>query len=110
MWRDVDLGDLAGVVFPREAHAPTDEESKADYYDSIFHSAAVVGINTSAMIEAAIVGRSVLTILDPEYERVQRGTLHFRYLLEVGGGFVSVAESLGEHVAQLEHALAGADE
>jgi hypothetical protein len=97
-------------VFPRAGHAPTDEESKADYFDSIHHSRAVVGLNTSAMIEAAIVGRPVLTVLDPEYERVQQGTLHFRYLLEVGGGLLTVARTLDEHAAQLERAIVDGDD
>jgi hypothetical protein len=111
VWLDADLGDLPGVVvFPRVAHAPTDDESKADYFDSIHHSAAVVGLNTSAMIEAAIVGRPVLTVLDPEYERIQQGTLHFRYLLEVGGGLLSVSRSVEEHAAQLARAVAGEDD
>ncbi len=105
-WRDVDPRDLPDLtVFPADAHAPVDRRSKADYYDSIYHSAAVVGLNTSAMIEAAIVGRPVLTVLDPEYERVQEGTLHFRYLLEVGGGLLSVSRTLGEHVHQLARAI-----
>jgi hypothetical protein len=109
-WLDADLGDLRNtVVFPRDAHAPTDAASKADYFDSIYHSAAVVGLNTSAMIEAAIVGRPVLTVLDPEYERVQQGTLHFRYLLEVGGGLLRVALTLEEHAAQLAEAVEGHD-
>jgi len=106
-----ELGALPGVVvFPREAHAPTDAGSKADYFDSIYHSAAVVGLNTSAMIEAAIVGRPVLTVLDPAYERVQQGTLHFRYLLEVGGGLLRVSRSLEEHAGRLEAAVEGRDE
>jgi hypothetical protein len=110
VWVDADLGDLPGVaVFPRVAHAPTDDESKADYFDSIYHSAAVVGLNTSAMIEAAIVGRPVLTVLEREYERIQQGTLHFRYLLEVGGGLLSVSRALDEHGEQLAHAVAGED-
>ena len=36
----------------------------------------------------------------------QEGTLHFRYLLNVGGGLVQVARSLEEHVAQLSATLA----
>jgi hypothetical protein len=109
-WAGVDLSDLSGVVVhPRQAHAPTDRASKADYFDSIYHSAAVVGLNTSAMIEAAIVGRSVLTVLDPAYDRVQRGTLHFRYLLEVGGGLLRVANTLPEHAVQAAQAVAGED-
>jgi hypothetical protein len=108
-WLDVAAGDRA-VIFPREGHAPTDPESKADYFDSIYHSAAVVGLNTSAMIEAAIVGRSVLTVLDPDYERVQEGTLHFRYLTDPRDGVLQAAHSLEEHVVQLEQAVAGRDD
>ena len=107
-WDGVDLPGV--VVFPRAGHAPTDDESKADYFDSIHHSRAVVGLNTSAMIEAAIVDRPVLTVLDPEYERVQQGTLHFRYLLEVGGGLLTVARTLDEHAGQLERAIADGDD
>jgi hypothetical protein len=107
-WKAVDLSRLDGVVvFPGEGRPPVDEESKADYFDSIYHSSAVVGLNTSAMIEAAIVGRPVLTVLDPQYEQVQAGTLHFRYLLEVGGGLLSVSRDLDEHTNQLAGVLAG---
>jgi hypothetical protein len=110
-WDGVDLADLPGVVVhPRDAHAPIDPTSKADYFDSIHHSAGVVALNTSAMIEAAIVGRSVLTVLDPEFERVQLGTLHFRYLLEVAGGLLRVAETLPEHVRQAAEAISGDDD
>ena len=38
-WLDGDLDDCpASSVFPRDGHAPTDDESKADYFDSIYHS------------------------------------------------------------------------
>ena len=107
-WAGVDLGEGA-VVFPADGHAPTDHESKAEFYDSLHHSAAVVALNTSVMIEAAIAGRSVLTILDPEWERVQQGTLHFAYLLEVAGGLLRVSRTLDEHAAQLDEAVRGAD-
>jgi hypothetical protein len=110
-WDGVDLSDLPGVVVhPPDAHAPIDQASKADYFDSIHHSAGVVALNTSAMIEAAIVGRPVLTILDPEFDRVQLGTLHFRYLLEVAGGLLRVAETLPQHVIQAAEAVAGDDD
>jgi hypothetical protein len=75
-------------------------------YDTVFHSAAVVGLNTSAEIEAAIVGRPVFTIIDPEAGG-QSGTLHFHYLLQQNGGHVRLAESFDEHRRQLEDALSG---
>ena len=80
------------------------DDARADFFDSLSHSAAVVGINTTAMIEAAIVGKSVLTVLSPEF--AQESTLHFDYLLEENGGFLHVAGSLDEHVVQLGHVLA----
>jgi hypothetical protein len=75
-------------------------------YDTIFHSAAIVGLNTSAEIEAAIVGRPVFTILDSN-AKGQQGTLHFHYLLRQRGGHVELAENFDQHTAQLSDALAG---
>ena len=76
-------------------------ESRADYFDSLYHAAAVVGLNTSALVEAAIVDRPVFTMLLPEFRENQEGTFHFHHLLTVGDGFLNVARSLDEHVAQL---------
>ena len=109
-WRDVDLADHGAVVWPREPPLPTDRSSKADYFDSLHHSAAVVGLNSTAMLEAGLVGRPVLTILVPEFWESQEGTLHFHYLLEVGGGLLRVTRSLDEHTTQLAEAVRGADE
>lgn len=75
-------------------------------YDTLAHGAAVVGLNTSAEIEAAIVGRPVFTVLDSGAEG-QRGTLHFHYLLQSEGGHVETAPNLAEHLAQVSGALAG---
>jgi hypothetical protein len=75
-------------------------------YDTVHHSAAVVGLNTSAEIEAAIVGRPVFTIIDAAAAG-QRGTLHFHYLLRSQGGHVELADSFDQHRAQLAEALAG---
>jgi hypothetical protein len=78
-------------------------------YDTVHHSVAAVGLNTSAEIEAAIVGRPVYTILDPNAEG-QKGTLHFHYLLRERGGHVYLADSFDEHRRQLSDALAGIDD
>jgi hypothetical protein len=103
-WRDVDLSRFENVaVWPPQGTSVTTDEARADFFDSLAHSEAVVGINTTAMIEAAIVGKSVLTVLAPEF--AQESTLHFDYLLEQNGGFLHVASSLEEHVRQLENVL-----
>jgi hypothetical protein len=74
--------------------------ARADYFDSLYHSAAVAGLNTSAFIEAGILGRPVHTILLPEWYESQMGTVHFRYLFEAGGGLLTSATSYDEHLAQ----------
>jgi hypothetical protein len=102
-WTAADLRELGGVsVWPRGAFNPASEQGRRDFFDSLHYSQAVVGINTSAMIEAAIVGRPVLTVTDFE---TQAGTLHFHYLLAEHGGPVEVASTLREHVEQLAEAL-----
>lgn len=106
-WLKADLSDLDNVaLYPRHTANPVNEHDREDYFDSLYHSAAVVGINTSAMIEAAIVGRTVHTILDPAFTHTQEGTLHFRYLLPSNGGFLRVATSMDDHVRQLAETLA----
>ncbi len=103
-WKGADLGRFGNaVVWPGRGRAPVTEAAVADFYDSLVHSAAVTGVNTTAMIEAAIVGKSVLTVLEPEF--AQESTLHFQYLLEENGGFLHVATSLDELLVRLGRVL-----
>ena len=106
-WQGVDLGELGNVtVWPPAGAQPDAGEARAGYFDSLAHSACVVGINTSGLIEAGIVGKSVLTVLDPDFAGTQSGTLHFQYLRWENGGLLRVADNLEAHLAQLEQALA----
>jgi hypothetical protein len=106
-WGALDVAALPGVaLWPPAGTDPTDGDFWTDYFESIHYSAAVVGINTSAQIEAAIVGRPVLTVRAPEFAHAQGGTLHFRHLVGQGGA-VREAGSLDEHVAQLDEVLRG---
>jgi hypothetical protein len=76
-------------------------------YDSLHHSSAVVGLNTSAMIEAGIANRPVLTLVMDEFAGGQEGTLHFHYLRAINGGLLHEASSLDAHVTQVAQALQG---
>jgi len=105
-WRQADLREYGpAVVWPLAGATPSDTESRGDYFNSIVHSAAVIGINTTAEIESAIVGRGVLTILAPEFQATQEGTLHFEHLRRADGGLVRVAQTFSEHVEQLNETL-----
>lgn len=107
-WADVDLSELSNVVvYPAGGAQADDEHARDDYFDSLQHSAAVVGINTSAQVEAAILGKTVLTVAHPAFAGTQDGTLHFRYLRWENGGNVRVASSFSEHFDQLGRVVSG---
>lgn len=100
-----DTGDPLTVVWPPRGEMPDDAERHAAFFDSLYHADAVVGLNTSAMIEAAIVGRQVHTILEPRYEISQMSTYHFKYLTNPKGGILRVATDWEMHFAQLRETL-----
>lgn len=106
-WQGVSFAGLGPVVcWPPAGAVPVDALSKTDYYDSMFHATAVVGLNTSAMIEAAIVGRPVHTVLLPEFRDNQEGTVHFHYLLTGPDHLLHATRSLDQHAGDLAATLA----
>jgi hypothetical protein len=102
-WKTIDLAPFAHVAL--YGSNPMDAASKEDYFESLHYSQAVVGLNTSAFLEAAIVDRPVHTILAPEFRDNQLGTLHFHYLLDVGGGMLRTSTHFEEHHQQLTESL-----
>ena len=104
-WLTRPFGDARAVVLQSHYRRPD------EFYDALSHSAAVVGLNTSAAIEAAIVGRPVFTIVaGDEAADGQHSTLYFHYLLQENGGCVTMAGSFDEHRQQLAAALGGPDQ
>jgi hypothetical protein len=67
----------------------------------------VVGLNTSAQIEASILEKPVYTFSAGALAPGQEGTLHFYNLLEGHGGVVRFSETLDDHARELDHGLAG---
>jgi hypothetical protein len=107
-WQAVDLAEFGNAaIWPPAGAQPDAGEARADYFDSLAHSACIVGINTSGLLEAGIVGKSVLTVLDDDFAGTQAGTLHFQYLRWENGGLLRVAGALDEHVKQLRQVLEG---
>lgn len=96
------------AIHPRQGGMPVVEDAKADYYDALYHCSAVIGINTSALIEASILGKRSFTVSDPAYRRTQEGTLHFHYLIE--GGILRKAADFDEHVRELVRELSARTE
>lgn len=108
-WDRVSLGVDAVAVWPRGGEDPLDVDARRHYFDSIHHSAAVVGINTSAQIESAILGRPVHTVLTDDFRSTQGGTLHFQHIA-AGDGHLIVAHSLRDHMKALADSLSDPSE
>jgi hypothetical protein len=99
-WRSV--GNI--VMF---GDMPIDDEAREDYFESLYYSEAVVGITTSAFLEAAVVDRPVMAFyadgLQPEHE----DSLHFQYLANPQDGLLTMARNLEEHERQMASVLSG---
>ena len=91
-WAGIDLSRYDNVAF--HGGNPIDAGRKDDYCDSLFYS-----------LEAAIVGRPVMTMTLPEYRQHQEEMIHFRYLRTVAGGVLHTAPDLPAHLAQLAEAV-----
>jgi len=104
----VDLSPFGDVsIWPRAGANPIARDARSEYYDSMYHSHAVVGVNTSALIESGIVGRLVYSIHTPELAGTQEGTLHFQHLKN--GGLLQLADTLDDHVAQMAASFESAE-
>lgn len=86
---------------------PVDDRGREDYFDSLYYSSAVVGITTSAFLEAAIVGRPVMSFYAPDLVPEHEASLHFQYLADAERGLLTMAGDLEEHEQQLAEVLAG---
>lgn len=107
-WVNVDLSTSRDVaIWPRAGANPIGLDARHEYYDSMHHAHAVVGVNTSALIESGIVGRLVYSFRVPELSGTQEGTLHFQHLTR--GGLLQLADGLEDHVAQLERSFDSAE-
>jgi hypothetical protein len=101
-WEGANLSSVPGVTLWQHRSTMNADQG---LYDSLFHADAVAGLNTSAMIEAGILGKPVFTVEVPEFAGGQHQTLHFHYLLARNGGLVEVADSFRQHVRQLANEL-----
>jgi hypothetical protein len=101
-WLGIDRKHERLRLSPSVAAAPINsDEYRERFRNELHHANVAVGLNTSGMIDAAILGKPVCTVELPDVPDRQRGTIHFEYLTTVGGGFLQTATSLEEHLGTL---------
>jgi hypothetical protein len=80
-WNSAGIEQFERVrVWPTQPQNPSTDAFRRDFYDSLFHCNAIVGVNTSAQIEAAILRRPVLGTPVVQQTRFGARTLHFAHL------------------------------
>lgn len=93
-------------VYPAHGEFPDTEEKRRMFYNSIYHSIAVVGINTTAFLEASALDKPCITIVTKEFGETQQ-LPHFHHLAD--GDFLETANGAFEVAEIVEKIVAGAD-
>lgn len=104
-WSDVESDQIR--VWPPRGEFTDNLETRRNFFHTLYYSAATVGVNTSAMLEAAVADKPCITVIDPRYQSAQSGMGHFRHLLD--GGFLQVTNSYGDATTRLGEIFAGND-
>ncbi len=101
--------NLEGIlVLPRSGALPEAKEDFKLFYNSIFHSVAVIDINTSGIIDTIVAGKPAIAMMMPRYASSREGTLHFRQLLKAGA--LEEAKTPEECVEITQKLLSGQDD
>jgi len=94
------------TVFPSPGELPDTEEKRRKFYNSLHHSCAVVGVNTTAFLEASALDKPCITIISKEFGETQQ-LVHFHHLEEAG--FLEKAEHADDVAEAVGRILAGTD-
>jgi hypothetical protein len=76
-------------------------------FELLSHSSAVVGINTSALLEAALLGKPALLPEDEMIIASQRDLPHFAILTDPAHGLLNLSPNITSHVKALRRVLSG---
>lgn len=106
-WRNYQSKNANVILWPKDLLAMGTSEIRQDFYHSLYYSKGVLGINTSAFIEAAIVDKPCVSIASEQYELTQMGIPHFKHLL--AADFLELPGNFNEAVVTITKILEGRD-
>jgi hypothetical protein len=104
IWKDFNAENV--VIWPKTGGMPDLPEAKMGYFHTLYHGEAVVGISTTAFLEAAVIDRPCLTLMTDTFRYAHRMG-HFQYLLDAD--FLEKAVSHEDASDKLAAILNGAD-
>jgi hypothetical protein len=109
-FKDMDAASLESKwvsIFPKGGQRPDTDEARSTYYDTLYHSAAVIGVNTTGFLESAILDKPCLTVVTPQTSRGQEMRAHFKHLMNAG--YIETARDFPELARQIMEILSGVD-
>lgn len=92
-------------VFPKQGGRPDMDDTRQEYFNTLHYSAAVIGINTTGFLDAAIVDKPCITLMDDQM-RYGQGA-HFNYLIDAD--YIEVAQERSETFGIIDGILNGVD-
>lgn len=102
------LRSRSGVfTWPKDGAFQESQGAQADFYNAIIDAEAVVGINTTAMIDAVILDKPIIACMTQRYARTQGDAQHFRHLMEAD--VLESATNARDVEARLKDLVAGRD-
>lgn len=103
-WKAVRQDDCDFLIWPKDQTSLAPQDMIQEYFHSLLYSTGVVGINTSAFIEAAIVDKPCIAITSKQYANTQLSIPHFRHLLDAGFLILSAdLDEFSDAVAELSN-------
>jgi len=92
------------AIIPKQGAIPDTREARQLFFDTVYFSSAVIGINTSAMLESAILGKPLISFIAERYQKTQSEAVHFQALLRANAmELVSTPEEFSSAVTKILH-------
>ena len=105
IWQEISEPGVS--IYPIAGDIPDDSSSRMDYVTTLRYALAIIGVNTSAMVEAAAADIPCITVVTDRYEASQAGRAHFKMLME--GDYVEIADGLVAGVDAVATIASGVD-
>lgn len=93
-------------IYPKHGEFPDTEQKRMMFYNSIYHGVAVVGVNTTAFLEASALDKPCVTIITESFGETQQ-VPHFHHLIDAD--FLELANGTEELTDCISKILDGVD-
>lgn len=110
-FKDMDADEIENDwvrIFPKGGQRPDTDETRSTYYDSLYHSAAVIGVNTTGFLESAILDKPCLTVMNSLTNHGQEMRAHFKHLMDAE--YIEVAKDFHELMERTMCVISGTDD